>query len=216
MANVPTGSLIFIASALAAAKAVTAVSNAAEAVCTSAAHGYQPGDLLLINSGWSRADARVFRVKSINAPDGFTLEGLDTTSLVQFPVGQGIGKARKIAEQTRIPSIISMSNSGGEPKNVNYRFMDADQEFSINDGFSAVVWTVELDADILGTVGYTALQALTDSQAESALIVVTRSGARLLQPCKVALNDSVKFQDGQINKISCTFNGSAKLTRYAS
>ena len=40
MAQVPTGSTFYIASAIAAAKTVSSVTNASEAVVTSTAHGY--------------------------------------------------------------------------------------------------------------------------------------------------------------------------------
>jgi hypothetical protein len=46
--------------------------------------------------------------------------------------------------------------------------------------------------------------------------MVTRSGSIILQPCTVALNEAVKLTDGQINQVSCAFNGNNRLTRYAS
>ena len=65
MASTPSGSRIAVATELAAAKPVTAITNAVEAVCTAPAHGLVVGDIVVMNSGWDRFDNRVFRVKAI-------------------------------------------------------------------------------------------------------------------------------------------------------
>jgi hypothetical protein len=215
MAQVPTGTKFFIASAYAASKTVTVVTNASEAVVTSAAHGYSNGDIVEITSGWGRLNLRNFRIKSV-ATDTFVLEGADTTSTTLFPAGSGIGSVRKISTFTQITGVMNPQSSGGDPKTVTYKFVESDVEYSINDGFSATNYTMELDADSIGGAGYTALKALTDVQTYTCLKMVTRSGSLIFQPCTVALNEAVRLQDGQINRVNVAFNGSNRLTRYAS
>lgn len=214
MAQVPTGTTFFIASAYAAAKATTVVTNAVEAVVTSAAHGYSNGDIVEITSGWGRMNRRDFRIKGVTT-DSFTLEGMDTTNTTFFPAGTGIGSVRKITTFTQITSVMAPQSSGGDPKTVNYKFVESDVEYSINDGFNATSYTLNLDADAIGSAGYTALKTLTEVQTDTCLRMVTRSGSQILQPCTVALNEAVKLQDGQINQVSCAFNGNNRLTRYA-
>jgi hypothetical protein len=215
MAQVPTGTTFFIASAYAASKTVTVVTNASEAVVTSAAHGYSNGDIVEITSGWGRLNLRNFRIKSV-ATDTFVLEGADTTSTTLFPAGSGIGSVRKISTFTQITGVMNPQSSGGDPKTVTYKFVESDVEYSINDGFSATNYTMELDADSIGGAGYTALKALTDVQTYTCLKMVTRSGSLIFQPCTVALNEAVRLQDGQINRVNVAYNGSNRLTRYAS
>ena len=215
MAQVPTGTTFFIASAYAAAKTTTIVTNASEAVVTSAAHGYSNGDIVEVTSGWGRLNKRTFRIKSV-ATDTFVLEGADTSSTTYFPPGTGVGTVRKISTFTQITGVLSASSSGGEPKTVNYKFIESDVDFSINDGFGSTSYTMELDADTIGTAGYTALRTLTDVQTDSCMKMVTRSGSLIFQPATVALNESVRLQDGQINRVNVAFNGSNRLTRYAS
>ena len=53
-------------------------------------------------------------------------------------------------------------------------------------------------------------------QTYTCLKMVTRSGSLIFQPCTVALNEAVRLQDGQINRVNVAFNGSNRLTRYAS
>lgn len=216
MAQVPTGSTFYIASAFAAAKTVTVVTNAAEAVVTAVAHGLSVGDFVEMTSGWGRLNLRAIRVKTVPTVDTFVLEGIDTTSTVFFPPGTGIGSVRKVSTFTQVTTVMNPASSGGEPKNVNYKFIESDVEYTINDGFSATSYSLDLDADSIGTTGYTALKSLTDVQTNTILKIVTRSGSVMLVPCTVALNESVSFQDGQINKVKASFSGNNRATRYAS
>ena len=189
MAQVPTGSTFYIASAYGSAKTVTIVTNATEAVVTAVAHGFSNGDVVEMTSGWGRLNKRHFEIESV-LTDSFVLSGEDTTNTTFYPATQG-----------------------GDPKTVTYKFVESDVEYSINDGFGATSYTMELDADALGSAGYTALKSLTQVQTDTCLKVVTRSGSRVYQPCTVALNESIRMQDGQINRVTCAFNGNNRLTR---
>lgn len=215
MAQVPTGTTFYIASSYAAPKTTTVVSNATEASVTSAAHGYANGDIVEMSSGWGRLNNRTFRIKSV-ATDTFVLEGADTSSTAFFPSGTGLGTVRKVTAFTQITQVLTPSSSGGDPKPVAYKYMESDVEYSINDGFTATSYSIELDADAISTAGYTALKALTDVQTNTCLKIQTRSGSLIFQPCTVALNESIRMQDGQINRVVVNFNGNSRLTRYAS
>lgn len=215
MAQVPTGTTFFIASTIASSKTTTVVTNAAEAVVTSAAHGYSNGDIVEINSGWGRIHRRVFRIKSVTT-DTFVLEGQDTTNTTFYPAGQGTGSVRKITAFTQMTSVMNPQSQGGDPRTVNYRFVESDVDYSINDGFNATSYTLELDADSIGSAGYGALKTLTEVQTDTCLRINTRNGAVIYQPCTVALNEAVRMQDGQINRVTVQFNGNNRLTRYAS
>lgn len=215
MAQVPTGSTFFIASTFAASKTTTVVTNASEAVVTVTTHGYTNGDIVEITSGWGRLNRRNFRIKSVTT-DTFVLEGADTTSTTFYPVGTGLGSVRKITAFTQITTTMNPQSTGGDPKTVTYKYVESDVEYSINDGFTATSYTLELDADSIGSAGYTALKTLTEVQTDTSLKIVTRSGSLIFQPCTVALNEAIRMQDGQINRVNVSFNGNNRLTRYAS
>lgn len=215
MAQVPTGSTFFIASAFGASKTVSAITNASEAVVTSTAHGYSNGDVVEVTSGWGRLNLRAFRIKSVTT-DTFVLEGADTSSTTYFPAGSGIGSVRKATTFTQITTVMRPTSSGGEPKKVTYRFVESDVEYSLNDGFNAVNRSMDLDADCIGGAGYTALKNLTEVQTDTILKTVTKSGSFTLLSCKVALNEEVIMQDGNINSVKVDFSGNSKSVRYAS
>jgi len=214
MAQVPTGSTFYVASTIAAAKTTTIVTNASEAVVTCAAHGYSVGDFVLVTSGWGRLHKRAFRIKTV-LTDTFVLEGADTSQTTYFPAGTGVGTVSKVTAFTQITTVMNPSSSGGEPKTVEYKFIESEIAYQINDGFSATSYSLEMDADSIGTAGYTALVNLTNVQTDTILKIVTRSGSIILVPCTVALNEAISFTDGQINKVKAQFSGNNRAVRYA-
>lgn len=215
MASVPTGTTFFVASTIAASKTTTVVTNASEAVVTSAAHGYSNGDIVEITSGWGRISRRFFRIKSV-ATDTFVLEGADTTNTTFFPAGQGVGSVRKVTAWQQVVQVLGLTSAGGDSRNVEYTYFDNDVSFSINDGFTATSITLELDADSISTAGYALLKTLTQVQTDTALRINKRNGQVTYQPCTVALNEVEQMQAGQVNRVRCVFNGNNVAVRYAS
>jgi hypothetical protein len=215
MARLPTGSTFWIvpAASIAAAKNTTIVTNATEAVVTSAAHGYSNGDVVLVFSGWGRLNKRAFRIKSVTT-DTFVLERCNTSNTNFYPAGQGIGTVKKINAFTQIVNTMRPQASGGDPKPVTYRFTESDVEYTINDGFTATNYSLEVDADSIDTVGWQALQDLTEVQTDTVLKIVAKSGATQYIPCTVAANDAEQFADGQIVSNKVSFSGNNRLVRY--
>jgi hypothetical protein len=212
MASVPTGTTFAVATVFAAAKTISAISNAVEAVVSSTAHGLLAGDVVEITSGWGRLNRRVFEVKSATT-DAFVI-AVDTLSLNFYPVGSSAGSVRKVQTWTQISQITGASSSGGDPKTVDYKYVESDVSYSINDGFNATQYTLTIDADAIGTPGFDALKQLTDVQTDTVLRMLSRSGARLYMPSTVALNDVPSLNDGQINTVSAVFNGNNRPIRY--
>lgn len=214
MATLPSGTLISVATTIAAAKTVSAISNAAEASVSCTAHGFSVGDIIQLYSGWGRLNRRAVKVKSATT-DAFVAEGIDTTNTEFFPVGSGGGTARKITTFTQISKYLNPTQSGGEPKNVTVKFMDEDTETNLNDGFTAVTESFEVDADQFGTTAYTALRTLSEVQTDTVLKKTLKSGAVIFTPCTIALNENVKLADGSIMTNVVSVNGNGRITRYS-
>lgn len=214
MATLPTGTVLAVASVFAAAKTVTGISNATEAVVSCTAHGYSVGDIVQIYSGWGRLNRRAVRVKTA-ATDTFVAEGIDTTNTEFFPSGSGGGTVRKVSTWQQVSKWLNPSQSGGDPKNVNVQFMDEDTETSLNNGFNATTESFDVDADQFGTVSYTTLKSLSEVQTDTILKKTLRSGAQIYTPCKIAFNENVKMADGQVMVNSVSINGNGRITRYS-
>ena len=202
-----------VATAFAAAKTVSAISNAAEASVSCTAHGYSVGDIVQLYSGWGRLNRRAVRVKSATT-DAFVAELIDTTNTEFFPTGSGGGTVRKVTTFTQIPKYLNPTQSGGDPKNVTVRFMDEDVDTNLNDGFNAVTESFEIDADQFGTSSYNALRTLSDVQTDTILKKTLKSGAVIFTPCTVSLNENPKLSSGSIMTNVVSINGNGRITRY--
>jgi hypothetical protein len=123
---------------------------------------------------------------------------------------------RKITTFTQILKILGATSSGGDPKNVNYTYYEADVDYTINNGFNAVSYSLSIDADGIGDTGYAALKTLTDVQTTSCMKMVNKSGAITLVPGTVALNEVPQLSDGQVNRVVAQFAGQGRPVRYAS
>lgn len=214
MATLPSGTILSVATAFAAAKTVTGISNAAEAVVSCTAHGYSVGDIVQIYSGWGRLNRRAVKIKSV-LTDSFVATDIDTTNTEHFPAGSGGGTVRKVTTFTQISKYLNAQASGGDPKPVTVKFMDEDTETTLNDGFTAVTESFEIDADQFGTSAYAALRTLSDVQTDTILKKTLRNGSIIYTPCTVALNENVKMADGSIYTNAVSISGNGRITRYA-
>lgn len=217
MAQVPTGTTIAVATAFGSTLAVSGASNATECVLSMASTtGLANGDYVEVTSGWGRLNKRIARVKSLAANVSITLEGINTTNSTYFPSGVGGGSVRKVSTWQTIDMVTGISSSGGDPITVGYKYIDSDVKYSKNDGFDAQNYQLTIDADAIGGAGYSALVSLTEVQSDTVLLITSRNGQKSLVPGNVALNEAVSMNDGQINTVTCAFNGTNRLTRYAS
>ena len=214
MASVPTGTIFSLATVFAAAKAVSAISNAVEASVSCTAHGYQVGDIVQLYSGWGRLNRRAAKVKSVTT-DAFVAEGINTTNQEFYPLGSGGGTVRKISTFQQINKILNPSNSGGEAKNITVKFLESDVEENINDGFTAITESFDIDADEFGQASYAALVSLSEVQTDTVLKKTLKSGSTIYTPCRVAFNENVKLADGSIMTNTVSINGNGRLTRYS-
>jgi len=213
MATLPSGTLLAVATAFAAAKTVSGISNAAEAVVSCTAHGYSVGDIVQLYSGWGRLNRRAVKVKSTTT-DTFVAEAIDTTNTEFFPAGSGGGTVRKVTTFTQISKYLNPQSSGGEPKRVTVRFMDEDTDTSLNDGFTAVQESFDIDADQFGGAAYAALRTLSEVQTDTILKKTLKSGVNIYTPCKVSLNENPKMADGSIMTNAVSIDGNGRITRY--
>lgn len=112
-----TGLILAVVSTYGASVAMSAITNASEAVATLAGgHSVGVGDFLEMTSGWGRLDKRLVRVKTV-ATNDVTLEGVNTTSTVNYPAGAGTGSVRRVNAATGLTNLSQIkliSASGGD------------------------------------------------------------------------------------------------------
>ena len=86
----------------------------------------------------------------------------------------------------------------------------------LNDGFSAVQRTFEMDADLIGTPGYNACKTLSATDAMTVVRRRAKTGAVSLIPAKIAFNEEETLTEGQAVTVKGTVNAQNISTRYAS
>lgn len=132
----PEGSKIYMSSGFAAAKAVSAVSNANPAVATSTAHGYVDNDEVLFSSGWEDANDTIWRVDQSDA-NTHSFLGLDASDTAWFAAGGGVGNTYKVSGWTELTQWLDVQAQGGDARIVNIEPIGKRNAIAMPAGFNA-------------------------------------------------------------------------------
>lgn len=211
-AALPDGATVFIASAYAAEKAVTAITNAKSPVVTATAHGFANGDFVEVTSGWGALNGRVMKISGVNT-DSFKLEGIDTSDTDKYPAGAGVGSVRKISAWTQVTQILSFETSGGEQQFSTYSYLEEDFERQLPSIISAQSITIGI-ADDPALPGYKATKAASDARANTGLRLNLRTGSVIVYNSVVSLNETPAITKGQVMQVRATFALQGRPTRY--
>lgn len=210
--SLPNGIVLALATAYAANISVTAASNAAESVLT-VANTLAAGDYVEFVSGWSRANNRIFRVKSPTAAN-LVLEGLDTTSTTQYPAASGTGMIRKINTWTQITQIMGCTSSGGEPQYQTFSFLEQDFDSQIPTTTSAQSLALEI-ADDPALAGYQALKVVAQTRAVTALRATLPAGGFILYNGIYAFDETPSLTKGNLMSVKAGVALQGRPVRYA-
>ncbi|WP_367847003.1 phage tail protein [Rhodoferax sp. WC2427] len=210
--SLPNGIVLAIATAYAAALSVTAASNASEAVLT-VTNTYTAGDYVEFVSGWSRANNRIFRVKSPTGAN-LVLEGFDTSSTTQFPAGSGVGTVRRINTWTQVTQVLSCTSSGGDPQYQTYSFLEQDFDSQIPTTTSAQSIALEI-ADDPTLAGYQALKATALSRSNTAMRATLPQGGFILYSGIFAFDETPSLSKGNLMSVKAGIALQGRPVRYA-
>lgn len=213
--SLPNGAVISIASTMAVAVSITAISNASPAVATAAGHALVDGDVVVLAvPSWPALNGRVVRV--IDKADGtFALEGVDTTDTKRFPAGAITGAARKVQTWTAITQVLEANMSGGEQQFYNYQFLeDTGDERQIPTIRSARSQTLSI-ADDDALPHYAVLDAADAERKTRAVWLQMPNGARTYYPAYVSFSKVPTLTKNQAMALSVTLSLDAEPMRYA-
>jgi hypothetical protein len=203
--NFPEGTRFYFCSSddFAAAKSVTALTNANPAVATAASHGYVDNDEILLTSGWEDATSALYRVDQQDT-NTFHVLGLNATSTRFFPAGSGIGEAQKVGTWVQIPQVIGIQTSGGDPRFTEVQLLASRNSIRIPTGFNASNTVLQLahdpdDANWLEMVDIS--RALTPVAFKMAL----GGGGTTYGYGYMAVNEAPQMNANQVNQVTATF-----------
>jgi hypothetical protein len=129
------------------------------------------GDIVLLSSGWSKLDNKVVRVKAATAT-AVTLEAIDTSDVLIFPAGGGVGSMKKILTWVQIPQISDLVFSGGEQNYLDVVFLEDDQGKQIPTDRSATSMTLTIADDAAKPFNAVLLKADAGKQVQAARLVL--------------------------------------------
>lgn len=207
--KLPNGSTVHLATGFAAEKTATAVSNAAEAVVTSASHGLADGDWIVLQSGWAKLDGRVFAVTGIES-GSFKLKGIDTADTAAFPAGAGTGRFRKITTWQRLPQVLEPQASGGEAQYATVEFLEDDTPRQIPTGKSPQTITFRL-ADDPKQPWYAAAKKADESKTQTPLRWDLADGSKIAFNGFFSMSDMPNLTRNEIMSLQVSYavNGMA-------
>lgn len=192
------GALLYLGSAPGTAKAITAISNAANAVATlEAGHGVAVGEYVYIRSGWSLLDRRIARASAVASND-VTLEGIDTSDTAAYPPGTGVGTVQEFTWATQLSQITpTISSSGGDTKTQDGTFLEHLHDQGYPDGFNAAQWTVGFFSDA-SLAWLPAVRAAMLSQKERPFMFKALNNTRYIYSSYWSINESSGIENNSM------------------
>ena len=179
--HVNQGLKLYMESAKAAAKTITAITKADPGVLTSVAHGYANGDVLLLEvQGMVELNKRLFVVKN-QAADTYQIgdidgtSGIDTTAFSDFTSGT----SRKVTLGTSIPGCQEFNFAGGDIKTVDSTTVSDLVDTEVVTGASAMSADMTMQWDP-SDPAQQAMRTAFDLRAEKAFKVRWPDGAFVL------------------------------------
>jgi hypothetical protein len=213
--SLPNGATISVGSTYGASKALSAFTNANPGVMTlEATHGIVVSDIFEVTSGWSRANGNVYRA-SVVATNDVTVEGLNTSSTTQFPVGSGTGTVREVTAWTQITQILETGTSGGEQQFVTYEFLEDDAQHQIPTVKSPIVFNFTIGDDAT-LAHYDVLAAADADRLQRCVRVVLPSSSVIYWSAYVTLQKTPTLTKNEVMGLKVTMSLINQVTRYAS
>lgn len=195
----PEGSSQQFSNTFAAAKTITAITNANPAVATAATHGYLTGDEILLTSGWEDATDSVYKIEVVDA-NSFKILGLDTSNNNFFPAGTGTGTAQKITGWTAIPQVLTISASGGDARFTDVQLLARRNSLKIPTGFNAISITMTLAHDAANS-NYITMLGISRNLSKVAFKQVISGGSVTYGYGYLSCSEMPKLNSNSVNTV---------------
>ena len=213
--QVPNGATIEIAASYGALKTMSALSNDNPATAIlEVGHGVASGNIIEINSGWSRLNNKIVRALA-DSDEEVILEDIDTSDTVAYPAGGGVGTVREITGWTQLQQVLTSTSAGGEQQFLTYQFLEDDDQKQIPTFKNASSLTLSI-ADDPTLDGYILASQANDDRLKRAIRITLPGGSVLLYNCFVSLNKTPSLTVNELMACQVTLSQLAEVVRYAS
>ncbi len=209
----PEGAKFYFSETFAAAKTISAVSNADPAVATSTSHGYADDDEVLFTSGWEDATDSVFQVNQLTA-DSFEFLGLNSADTTWYAAGSGTGTTEKISNWVEIPQVLTISTSGGDPRFTTISPLAKRNSINVPTGFNAASITLTLGHDA-SNANYQQMLAITRRLSKVAFKMLLSGGATSYGYGYLAVSEMPSLNVNQPNQVTAALTMLGRTMSYA-
>jgi hypothetical protein len=213
MVKLPNGAKLAFSTVFGAVKQITGITNANPGVASSADHGLEAGAILLLESGWEGLDLRAARVAA-PAADTFSLEGINTTDLVEFPAALGVGTAREVDTWVGIDQVIGTAAAGGDQQYWTYSPLDSQRSKQLPTERSPQTMTLTLGDDP-NKPWYAALDAADKAGDTRILRCTLKGGQTIYYAGIVSFNKTPTLVKGEGMAVTASLAINSEITRYA-
>lgn len=211
--NFPEGSKFYYSNTFAAAKTLTAITNANPGVASSVAHGYANGDVLMFDSPWEDLAGTVIRVAS-TAADTFALEGVDTTDTRYFPPGGAAGTTvEAVTNWVEIPQVLTIDTTGGDPVYTEIALLARRNSTKVPTGFNATETTLSLAHDPTNAT-WQAMLSISRALTPIAFKMVLGGGGTSYGYGYMACSENPKLARGNVNSVDVAIAFSGRTFAY--
>lgn len=208
----PNGSTFQVGATYGAPISVMSISNAAEAVVTTATNTYAVNDIVELTTGWSRLNGRAFRVKAATTTT-VTLEAINTTSTVLYPAGSSSGSIRKVMTWVEIPQITAVEFSGGDQSMLDVQFLADDFQRQIPTVKSAMSMTLTV-ADDPAQAFVPVVRAADELRTLQVARLNLVSGGMILYPAYITMSNTPTVSVNELLANTITLAVQGTPTRY--
>lgn len=210
----PEGSTFQFSTTFAAAKNITALTNASPAVATSVAHGFIDNDVVLVESGWEDLNESVVKVDQLTV-DTFSLLGVNATDTNFYPAGAGVGTAKKVSDWKAIPQVLSISTSGGDPRFTTVQPLARRTALNIPVGFNAQSVTLTMAYDPANAI-YQEMLDLSRGLEKVAFRMVLGGGVQAMGYGYLSVSEFPALNSNQVNQVTASFSMIGRPVSYSS
>lgn len=201
----PDGAHFYFSSTFAAAKTISAFTNANPGVATSTSHGYADDDELLLTSGWEDATDSVYRADQLTT-DTLSLKGLDTSNTTFYTVGGGVGSTlQKISSWQEIPQVLTINTSGGGARKSTISPLSRRRPIEVAIGTEPVSIELGIGHDATNAI-FQAMLAIAKALTKVAFKMVLADGSAVYGYGNMMTTSFPQLQAGQANQAKVTLS----------
>lgn len=210
------GAKYALSQAVAAAVAITNISNANPGVANTAAPP-AAGAIVILKSGWQELNETVARAAGVVAATSFQLEGVNTTSTLRYPATEGVGTFEVASSFIGLSQVRDVQMDGGDQQFFEFQYVEDSSSRTRRKptAKSATGMTILLDYDP-NLPWYQALIDLDRLQNPVVLREILPDGVVIYYYGYISFNKVPSKKVNENMTCTATFSLSADPIRYAS